>query len=51
VLEPLVVPNKVIAPETIWEEPMELAAHKSDIMRLYALKAMGGVYLDFDIFV
>jgi mannosyltransferase OCH1-like enzyme len=50
-LEPSIQTNKVIPPLTIWGQPLELAAHRSDIIRLYALKAMGGVYLDLDVFV
>jgi mannosyltransferase OCH1-like enzyme len=35
----------------VWGKAIDLAAHKSDVIRLYALRDMGGVYLDLDVFV
>lgn len=50
-LKPHVFLNQVVAPTTIWGAELKHPAHRSDILRLYMLKAMGGVYLDFDIFL
>lgn len=50
-LEPQILKNQVVAPRSVWDSDIALAAHKSDIIRLYALNVMGGVYLDLDVFV
>lgn len=50
-IEPSLTLHKVVAPIEVWEQSIELPAHKSDILRMYALKSMGGVYLDMDVFV
>lgn len=50
-LKPHLTLNQVVAPDTVWGQRIDLAAHKSDVLRLYALREMGGVYLDLDVFV
>lgn len=50
-LKPHVMTNQVVAPNMVWDAEIDLPAHKSDVVRLYALKEMGGVYLDFDVFM
>lgn len=46
--KPLLTLNKIIAPETILGRPLYHVAHKADVVRLWVLKEMGGVYLDLD---
>jgi hypothetical protein len=47
---PDVTLNKVIAPTKIWNKPITLPAHKSDVIRIFALQKLGGIYLDLDVF-
>jgi len=50
-LRPHLTLHQVTPPSKVWDHELKLAAHKSDIIRIYALKALGGIYLDFDVFV
>jgi hypothetical protein len=44
----LVTLNKITAPEFFMGRPLHHVAHKADVVRLQALKEMGGIYLDLD---
>lgn len=46
--KPLLQLNKIVAPDTIFGNPLHHVAHKADIVRLQALKETGGIYLDLD---
>jgi Glycosyltransferase sugar-binding region containing DXD motif len=46
--KPLLTLNKVQAPESIMGNKLYHVAHKADVVRLQALKDMGGIYLDLD---
>ena len=41
-------PN-ITTPQVIADKKVSYEAHKSDIVRLYAIKYFGGIYLDFDV--
>lgn len=42
---------KTHVPDSIMGNPLSHFAHKSDVIRLNALLASGGIYLDIDMFV
>ena len=44
----LITLNRVIAPTEFMGRPLHHVAHKSDVVRLQALKETGGIYLDLD---
>jgi Glycosyltransferase sugar-binding region containing DXD motif len=46
--KPLLVLNKVTAPDSFMGQPLYHVAHKADVIRLQALKETGGIYLDLD---
>lgn len=48
---PHVTPNRVEAPREIFGNPLNHAAHRSDVLRLRTLIAEGGIYLDSDVLV
>ncbi len=47
-IRPLLSLNKVIAPESIFGNPLHHFAHKADVLRLEVLLGYGGVYMDLD---
>jgi hypothetical protein len=46
--KPLLVLNKIKAPDQFMDRPLFHVAHKADVVRLQALKEWGGIYLDLD---
>jgi hypothetical protein len=46
--KPLLTLEKINAPESFMGKRLYHAAHKADVVRLQALKATGGIYLDLD---
>ncbi|BEI86792.1 hypothetical protein CcaverHIS002_0701380 [Cutaneotrichosporon cavernicola] len=42
---------KVKAPDTIYGREVNHFAHKADLVRLWVLERMGGIYLDIDMFI
>lgn len=50
-LKPHLTLNQVPTPTRVYDQWLELSAHRADIMRIMALKALGGIYLDLDIYM
>lgn len=50
-LKPRMELIKTPVPDSIMGRPLHHFAHKSDVVRLDALRHMGGIYLDIDMFV
>lgn len=46
--QPYLTLNKVLAPDSFMGQPLYHVAHKADVIRLQALKEIGGIYLDLD---
>jgi len=46
--KPLLQLKKIKAPDSFMDRPLFHLAHKTDIVRLLALKEMGGIYIDLD---
>ncbi|MEP7255141.1 MAG: glycosyltransferase, partial [Ferruginibacter sp.] len=46
--KPLLILNKIKAPESFMGNLLYHVAHKADVVRLQALKEHGGIYLDLD---
>lgn len=46
--KPLLILNKITAPESIMGNKLYHVAHKADVVRLQVLKESGGIYLDLD---
>lgn len=42
---------KTNVPETIYGREVNHFAHKADLVRLWVLERMGGIYLDIDMYV
>ena len=47
-LKRIVTPIQVKAPRTVFGRKLEHHSHKSDVVRLYVLNILGGIYLDLD---
>lgn len=50
-IEPHLTLIEIDPPEDIFGNKLTHFAHKADIVRLYALKGSGGIYLDVDVYV
>ena len=50
-IEPHLTLIKTKAPDEIFGRKINHFAHKADVLRLFAIKGMGGIYLDIDVFV
>ena len=42
---------KTVTPTSVFGKPVNHFAHQADIIRLLAMKHMGGIYLDIDMFM
>src|ERR1017187_9567646 len=47
----MVTVRRIVAPREIFGNPLLHAAHRADVVRLEKLLAVGGIYLDADVFV
>lgn len=50
-IRPHLTLNRIQTPRKVWDQEIAHPAHKSDIIRIHAVKAMGGIYLDLDSYV
>lgn len=50
-IEPHLTLIKTNVPDKIYGRDIEHFAHKADLVRLWVLKRMGGIYLDIDMYV
>ena len=50
-LRPHLTLNQVPTPTRVYDHTLEQPAHRADVLRILALRALGGIYLDLDMYM